>query len=361
MVPFVKRLAACAECFVHVYSNAGLPNAMGGYDDTPADMARYNEEFFRNNWLNMVGGCCGSTPAHIAAIKALIEEKAFKPRKLPPIRRPKMWLSGLEDLVVDDVYNHLGMPFLNVGERCNIAGSIQFKKLIMGGKYADAMDVAKKQVVDGAHVIDINVDDGMLDGLAAMQKFVKIAVTEPEVAKVPFMLDSSKFDIVLAGLKWCQGKPIVNSISLKVGEALFKEHATLLKKHGAAVVVMAFDEQGQAATADEKIRICKRSYDILVNEVHFPPEDIIFDPNVLTIGTGMEEHANYAVDFITATKVIKEQCPYVKISGGISNLSFGFRGVNKVRESIHSVFLHHAIVDGGMDVGIVNAHEMIAY
>lgn len=361
MVPFVKRLAACAECFVHVYSNAGLPNAMGGYDDTPQDMARYNEEFFVNKWLNMVGGCCGSTPAHIAAIKGLIDEKQYKPRELPVLGRPKMWLSGLEDLVVDDVVNHLGMPFLNVGERCNIAGSLAFKKLMMAGKYAEAMDIAKKQVVDGAHVIDINVDDGMLDGLAAMQKFVKIAVTEPEIAKVPFMLDASKFEIVLAGLKWCQGKPIVNSISLKVGEELFKEHATILKKHGAAVVVMAFDENGQAATCAEKVRICKRSYDILVNEVKFPPEDIIFDPNVLTIGTGMEEHANYGVDFIEATKIIKEQCPYVKVSGGISNLSFGFRGVNKIRESIHSVFLYHAIKDAGMDVGIVNAHEMISY
>jgi 5-methyltetrahydrofolate--homocysteine methyltransferase len=221
------------------------------------------------------------------------------------------------------------------------------------------MDIAKKQVADGAQVVDINVDDGMLDGLAVMQKFVKIAITEPEVAKAPLMLDSSKFDVVLAGLKWCQGKPIVNSISLKVGEDLFREHATLLRKHGAAVVVMAFDEQGQAATAEDKIRICQRSYDILVNQVHFPPEDIIFDPNVLTIGTGMEEHANYAVDFIEATKVIKETCPFVKVSGGISNLSFGFRGVNKIRESIHSVFLDRAIKEAGMDVGIVNAHEMI--
>ncbi len=361
MVPFVKRLAACAECFVHVYSNAGLPNAMGGYDDTPQNMAQYNEIFFENQWLNMVGGCCGSTPAHISAIKNLVREKAYQPRSLPPTKRPKMWLSGLEDLVVDDVFNHLGMPFLNVGERCNIAGSIQFKKLIMAGKYGEAMDVAKKQVIDGAHVIDINVDDGMLDGMAAMQKFVKIAVTEPEIAKVPFMLDASKFDIVLAGLKWCQGKPIVNSISLKVGETLFKDQAKLLKKHGAAVVVMAFDEQGQAATAQEKIRICKRSYDILVNEVKFPPEDIIFDPNVLTIGTGMEEHAAYALDFIEACRVIKEQCPFVKISGGISNLSFGFRGINKIRESIHSVFLHHAVLDSGMDMGIVNPREMIAY
>jgi len=270
-----------------------------------------------------------------------------------------MWLSGLEDLIVDDVHNHLGLPFLNVGERCNISGSLKFKKLMLAGDYGSAMDIAKAQVEDGAHVIDINVDDGLLDGLAAMQKFVKIAVTEPEVAKVPFMLDASKFEIVLAGLKWCQGKPIVNSISLKVGEELFKEHATLLKKHGAAVVVMAFDEYGQAATEEEKVRICKRSYDILVNEVKFPPEDIVFDPNVLTIGTGMEEHANYGVDFINATKRIKELCPYVKISGGISNLSFGFRGVTKIRESIHSVFLHHCILESGMDVGIVNAKEML--
>ena len=358
MTPFVERLANSVECFLHVYSNAGLPNAMGGYDETPEDMAEQNKVFFENGWLNMVGGCCGSTPAHIKAIREV--SASYKPRKLPDVGRPKMWLSGLEDLVVDDVHNHLGLPFLNVGERCNISGSIRFKKLMMAGDYATAMDIAKKQVDDGAHVIDINVDDGMLDGLAAMQKFVKIAVTEPEVSKVPFMLDASKFEIVLAGLKWCQGKCIVNSISLKVGEELFKEQATLLKKHGCAVVVMAFDEEGQAATAPEKVRICKRSYDILVNEVKFPPEDIIFDPNVLTIGTGMEEHANYGIDFINATKTIKEQCPYVKISGGISNLSFGFRGVMKIRESIHSVFLQHAILESGMDVGIVNPHEMIA-
>ena len=359
MTPFVEKLANCVECFLHVYSNAGLPNAMGGYDETPADMAEQNKVFFENGWLNMVGGCCGSTPPHIKAIREM--SASYKPRKLPDVGRPKMWLSGLEDLVVDDVHNHLGLPFLNVGERCNISGSIRFKKLMMAGDYGTAMDIAKKQVEDGAHVIDINVDDGMLDGLAAMQKFVKIAVTEPEVSKVPFMLDASKFEIVMAGLKWCQGKCIVNSISLKVGEELFKEQATLLRKHGCAVVVMAFDEEGQAATEEDKVRICKRSYDILVNEVSFPPEDIIFDPNVLTIGTGMEEHANYGVDFINATKTIKEICPYVKVSGGISNLSFGFRGVMKIRESIHSVFLQHAIMESGMDVGIVNAHEMIAY
>jgi 5-methyltetrahydrofolate--homocysteine methyltransferase len=357
MTPFVERLSKVVECFTHVYSNAGLPNAMGGYDDTPEDMAEQNRVFFENGWLNMVGGCCGSTPPHIKAIREVAEN--YSPRKLPDVGRPKMWLSGLEDLVVEDVHNQLGLPFLNVGERCNISGSIRFKKLMMAGDYGTAMDIAKKQIEDGAHVIDINVDDGMLDGLAAMQKFVKIAVTEPEVAKVPFMLDASKFEIVEAGLKWCQGKCIVNSISLKVGEELFKEQATLLKKHGAAVVVMAFDEEGQAATEEEKVRICKRSYDVLVNDVGFPPEDIIFDPNVLTIGTGMEEHANYGVDFIKATKRIKEECPYVKISGGISNLSFGFRGVTKIRESIHAVFLKHAILESGMDVGIVNAKELL--
>merc|ERR1712238_584564 len=356
MIPFVERLSKCAECFVHVYANAGLPNAMGGYDEKPADMAAGNEIFFKNGWLNMVGGCCGSTPAHIKAIREVAEK--YETRKLPDVGRPKMWLSGLEDLVVDDCHNHLGLPFLNIGERCNISGSIRFKKLMMAGNYGTAMDIAKKQVEDGAHVLDINVDDGMLDGIAAMQKFVKIAVTEPEIAKVPFMLDASKFEIVMAGLKWCQGKPIVNSISLKVGEELFMEHATLLKKHGAAIVCMAFDENGRAATADEKVRICKRSYDVLVNEVKFPPEDIIFDPNVLTIGTGMEDHANYGVDFMRACKRIKEQCPYVKISGGISNLSFGFRGVMKIRESIHAVFLYNAILESGMDVGIVNPHEM---
>merc|ERR1719424_1188033 len=223
------------------------------------------------------------------------------------------------------------------------------------------MDIAKKQVEDGAHIIDVNLDEGMLDGLAAMQKFIKIAVTEPEVSKRPFMIDSSKFEIVEAGLKWCQGKPIINSISLKVGEEKFIEHAILVRKHGAAVVIMAFDEQGQAATEEEKVRICKRSYDILVGpKVNFPPEDIVFDPNILTIGTGMEEHCNYGIDFIKATKTIKEICPHVKISGGVSNLSFGFRGVNVVRESIHAVFLHQACLDSGMDMGIVNSAEMLA-
>merc|ERR1719191_2642378 len=359
MVPFLKKVAEVAECFVHVYSNAGLPNAMGGYDDTPADMARDNYEFASNGWVNMIGGCCGSTPPHIKAIKEATKD--CKPRPLPAVGKPVMRLSGLEPLIAEDCVNSIGLPFVNVGERCNIAGSAKFKKLMMAGNFGEAMDIAKKQVEDGAHVIDINVDDGMLDGLAAMQKFIKIAVTEPEVSKRPFMIDSSKFEIVEAGLKWSQGKPIINSISLKVGEQKVIEHATCIRKHGAAVVIMAFDEHGQAATEAEKVRICKRSYDILVSDkVNFPPEDIIFDPNILTIGTGMEEHNAYGIDFITATKKIKELCPHVKISGGVSNLSFGFRGVNVVRESIHAVFLHHGCIDYGMDMGIVNSAEMLS-
>jgi len=250
MAPFLKRLSLAAECFVHVYSNAGLPNAMGGYDDTPADMARDNLDFCKESLVNMIGGCCGSTPPHIKAIREASSE--MKPRPLPALGLPKMWLSGLEDLIVDDVVNSIGLPFLNVGERCNIAGSRKFKRLIIENKYSEMMDIASQQVEDGAHVIDVNVDDGMIDGVAAMEKFIKTAVTEPDVSKVPFMIDSSKFEIVEAGLKWCQGKPIINSISLKVGKEKFVEHAKIVKKHGAAVVVMAFDENGQAATCDRR-------------------------------------------------------------------------------------------------------------
>ncbi len=353
MRPFLQRLSKVAECFVSVYSNAGLPNAMGGYDDTPADMARDNSVFMQESLINMIGGCCGSTPEHI---KAIADAAATFPPRPPMGRRPEMWLSGLEDLVVSKDR----FQFLNVGERCNIAGSPLFKKLILSGDYAKAMDIAKKQVEDGAMVLDVNMDEGLLDGLAAMQKFLKIAMTEPEVSKVPIMVDSSKFEIIEAGLKWVQGKCIVNSISLKVGEAEFKRHAQIVKEHGAAVVVMAFDEEGQAADEASKVRICKRSYDILVNEVGFPPEDIIFDPNILTIATGIEEHSNYGVDFINACRRIKEICPHAKISGGVSNLSFGFRGVNVIREAMHSVFLYHA-VQAGMDMGIVNAGMLQVY
>eukprot|EP00611_Tribonema_gayanum_P030293 TRINITY_DN837_c0_g2_i1.p1 TRINITY_DN837_c0_g2~~TRINITY_DN837_c0_g2_i1.p1 ORF type:complete len:1283 (-),score=514.30 TRINITY_DN837_c0_g2_i1:218-4066(-) len=355
MKPFLRRLSMVAECFVHVYSNAGLPNAMGGYDDTPSDMARDNHEFASEGMVNMIGGCCGSTPQHIKAMHEDVKDCA--PRPLPkPLDPPVMWLSGLEPLQVSkDRIN-----FLNVGERCNCSGSIQFKKLIMAGNYSSAMDVAKAQVEDGAMVVDINLDDGLLDGLAAMQKFCKIAVTEPDVSKVPFMIDSSKFEILEAGLKWVQGKCIVNSISLKVGETEFRRQATIVRDHGAAVVVMAFDEEGQAADEESKVRICKRSYDILVDELKFPPEDIIFDPNILTIATGIDEHNNYAIDFINATRRIKEVCPHCKISGGVSNLSFGFRGVNTIREAMHSVFLYHAI-QAGMDMGIVNAGMLQVY
>ncbi|DAZ94997.1 TPA: hypothetical protein N0F65_000629 [Lagenidium giganteum] len=354
MKPFLQRLSNAAECFVSVYANAGLPNAMGGYDDSPDLMAKFCEEFCTDKLVNMMGGCCGTTPKHIRAIAEMAAKHA--PRPLPASKDPFMWLSGLEDLVVTKER----FSFLNVGERCNISGSIRFKRLILKGDYGTAMDIARQQVEDGAMVLDVNVDDGMLDGVAAMERFLKIAVTEPDVSKVPFMIDSSKFHIVEAGLKCVQGKSIVNSISLKVGEELFCEHARIVKRHGAAVVVMAFDEEGQAATEADKVRICKRSYDILVNKVGFPPEDIIFDPNILTIATGMEEHNNYGVDFINATRKIKEQNPYCKISGGVSNLSFGFRGVNVIREAIHSVFLYHAI-KAGMDMGIVNAGMLEVY
>jgi len=364
MTPFLKRMADVAECFVSVYSNAGLPNAMGGYDDTPEDMARDNLVFATESMVNMIGGCCGSTPGHIKAVADAVAP--YKPRPLPEPLKPRLWLSGLEDLVCTKEK----MRFMNVGERCNLSGSIRFKKLIKAGNYASAMDVAKKQVEDGAHVVDINVDDGLIDGVSAMRKFCNIAVTEPDVSKRPFMIDSSKFEVVEAGLQCVQGRCIVNSISLKVGEEKFIEHAKIVKRYGAAVVVMAFDEEGQAATLAEKIRICKRSYDVLVDKVHFPPEDIIFDPNILTIATGMNEHNDYGVDFLHAVREIKMLCPFSKISGGVSNLSFGFRGVMVIREAIHSCFLYHAVnngpvVDGlfpyGMDMGIVNAAEMEIY
>ena len=365
MKPFLTKLANVAECFVSVYSNAGLPNAMGGYDETPKDMAVDNLAFADAGLVNMVGGCCGSQPSHIKAIAEALKGKP--PRPLPEQKDPFMWLSGLEDLVVTKE----NLRFVNIGERCNISGSIAFKKLVLAGNYQKCMEVAAKQVAGGAHVVDINLDDGLLDGVSAMQKFCKIAVTEPDVSKAPFMIDSSKFEIVEAGLQCVQGRCIVNSISLKVGEELFKQHAKTVKRYGAAVVVMAFDEQGQAATEAEKVRICRRSYDILVGpEVGFPPEDIIFDPNILTIATGMTEHNAYGVDFINATSEIKMQCPFAKISGGVSNLSFGFRGVMNIREAIHSVFLYQAVnsgnvVDGifpwGLDMGIVNAANMEIY
>jgi 5-methyltetrahydrofolate--homocysteine methyltransferase len=354
MKPFIQRLSQIAECYCFCYPNAGLPNAMGGYDDTPDQMAADVRDFAVDGLLNLAGGCCGSTPPHIAAIAAAMATQ--RPRLMlnkPPVFR----LSGLEGLTVDKGV----IRFLNVGERCNIAGSIQFKKLILAGKFQDAMAVARKQVEDGALVVDVNMDDGMLDGKAAMTKFLRIAATEPDVSKAPFMIDSSKFEIIEAGLQCVQGKCIVNSISLKVGEAEFIRQAKLVKKYGAAVVVMAFDEAGQAATEAEKVRICKRSYDLLTSPaIDFPAHEIIFDPNILTIATGIEDHNRYALDFINATRTIKEVCPGAKISGGVSNLSFGFRGVDVIREAMHSVFLYHA-VNAGMDMGIVNAGMLQVY
>ena len=354
MKPFMQRLAQIADCFTFCYPNAGLPNAMGGYDDTPAQMAADVRDFAKDGLLNLAGGCCGSTPAHI---KAIAESMATQRPRERPARAPEMMLSGLEPLTVTKAL----LRFVNIGERCNIAGSIQFKKLILAGKFQDAMAVARKQVEDGAMVVDVNMDEGMLDGKAAMVKFLRIAATEPDVSKVPFMIDSSKWDIIEAGLKCVQGKCIVNSISLKVGEEEFVRQALLVKKFGAAVVVMAFDEQGQAATEEEKVRICRRSYVLLTGpRVNFPPHDIIFDPNILTIATGIEEHNRYALDFIRATTRIKADCPGAKISGGVSNLSFGFRGVDVIREAMHSVFLYHA-VNAGMDMGIVNAGMLQVY
>lgn len=355
MIPFLKRLSNIADCYVHAYPNNGLPNALGAYDDKPADMARAVEPFAKEGLINMVGGCCGSTPPHINAIRETVQQ--YKPRPKPIKKEPVMMLSGLEPLSVDKKL----INFVNVGERCNLSGSLRFKRLIKNGEWQEALDVAKQQVEDGAQVIDVNVDDGMIDGVAAMGKFLRILATEPDAAKVPIMVDSSKFHIVEEGLKWLQHRCIVNSISLKVGEDEFKRHAKIVKRHGAAVVVMAFDEHGQADDKQKKIDICVRSYKILTSpEIDFPPEDIIFDPNILTIATGMKEHDNYGVDFIEATKEIKELCPYAKISGGVSNLSFGFRGVNVIREALHSVFLYHAIKNG-MDMGIVNAGLLQVY
>ena len=363
MKPFLTRLSNIAPCYVFAYPNAGLPNAMGGYDDTPADMARDVSDFAADGLLNLTGGCCGSTPPHISAIYHKMAE--FKPRVLRPalgVDPAKnfpayMRLSGLEDFCLDPNV----VRFVNVGERCNIAGSIQFKKLILAGNYMEAMAVARKQIEDGAMVVDINMDEGLLDGVAAMTKFLRIAATEPEVCKVPFMIDSSKFEIIEAGMQNVQGKAIVNSISLKVGEEEFVRQARLVRKYGNAVVVMAFDEKGQAATEEDKVRICVRSWEILTGpRVGFAPQDIIFDPNILTIATGIEEHNRYALDFINATRRIKALCPGCHISGGVSNLSFGFRGVDVIREAMHSVFLYHA-VGAGMDMGIVNAGMLQVY
>jgi len=354
MRPYVEELSRVASCYVSAHPNAGLPNPLSdtGYDELPETTARMMKEFATSGFLNIAGGCCGTTPAHIKAIADALRD--VPPRKVPALEH-KCRLSGLEPFNIGD-----DSLFVNVGERANVTGSAKFKRLILEGQYDEALEVAKQQVETGAQVIDINMDEAMLDGEAAMVKFLNLIASEPDISRVPLMIDSSKWSIIEAGLKCVQGKSIVNSISLKEGEELFIKYATLVRRYGAAAVVMAFDEQGQADTFKRKTEICKRSYDILVNKVGFPPEDIIFDPNIFAIATGIEEHNNYAVDFIEASAWIRKQLSYAKISGGVSNVSFSFRGNEPVREAIHTVFLYHAI-KAGMNMGIVNAGQLGVY
>ncbi len=352
MRPYVAELARVADCFVSCYPNAGLPNAFGEYDESPDDTAAVLEEFAGAGLVNLIGGCCGTTPAHITAIATATKGKA---PHVPAEAQHACRLSGLEPLNITP-----DSLFVNVGERTNITGSARFRRLIKEGDYATALSVARQQVEAGAQVIDVNMDEGMIDGVAAMDTFVKLLASEPDISRVPLMIDSSKFEVIEAGLKCVQGKPIVNSISMKEGEEKFVDQARLCRKYGAAVVVMAFDEDGQADNLDRRKAICERAYRILTEQVGFPAEDIIFDPNIFAIATGIEEHANYGVDFIEATRWIKHNLPGVLISGGVSNVSFSFRGNNPVREAIHSVFLFHAI-KAGMDMGIVNAGALVVY
>lgn len=346
MRPYIQTLGKTASCYTSVYPNAGLPNAFGGYDETPESMADYIRDFLNSGFVNVVGGCCGTTPDHI---RAIAEEAAkHKPRQKVE-RKPYLQLSGLEALTLGPDSN-----FANVGERTNVTGSRKFARLIKEDKYEEALSVARHQVEGGAQVIDVNMDEGMLDSEEAMVRFLNLIASEPDISKLPIMVDSSKWTVIEAGLKCLQGKGIVNSISLKEGEEQFIEQATKVRRYGAAVIVMAFDEKGQADTKERKVEICERSYKILTEQVGFPPEDIIFDPNIFAVATGIEEHNNYSVDFIEATKAIKEKMPHVHVSGGVSNVSFSFRGNNPVREAMHSAFLYHAI-KAGMDMGIVNA------
>ncbi|MGE8360048.1 methionine synthase [Pseudomonas sp.] len=350
--PYLEELSNKAGTHVSAHPNAGLPNAFGEYDETPAEMAAVVEEFAASGFLNIIGGCCGTTPGHIQAIAEAVAK--YKPRAIPEI--PKACrLSGLEPFTIDR-----SSLFVNVGERTNITGSAKFARLIREENYTEALEVALQQVEAGAQVIDINMDEGMLDSKAAMVKFLNLIAGEPDISRVPIMIDSSKWDVIEAGLKCIQGKGIVNSISMKEGVEQFKHHAKLCKRYGAAVVVMAFDEAGQADTEARKAEICQRSYDILVNEVGFPPEDIIFDPNIFAVATGIDEHNNYAVDFINACAYIRDNLPYALTSGGVSNVSFSFRGNNPVREAIHSVFLYYAI-QNGLTMGIVNAGQLEIY
>ncbi|MDJ1484679.1 methionine synthase [Cytophagaceae bacterium YF14B1] len=352
MRPYVQTLAKESPFFTSAYPNAGLPNEFGEYDQSPDEMAAIVEGFLSDSFVNIIGGCCGTTPDHIQAIAKVAAN--YQPRPLPQFDKT-MKLSGLEPLRVTKETN-----FINVGERTNVTGSKAFARLIKTGDYEAALSVARQQVEGGAQVIDINMDEGMLDSVEVMTTFLNLIAAEPDISRVPIMIDSSKWEVIEAGLKCVQGKAIVNSISLKEGEEKFRDYAHKILRYGAATVVMAFDEQGQADSYERRIQICERAYNILVKEVGFPPEDIIFDPNILTVATGIEEHNNYAVDFFNATKWIKENLPYAKVSGGVSNISFSFRGNDHVREAMHSAFLYHGI-KAGMDMGIVNAGQLAVY
>ncbi len=352
MKPFIKRLADIAPCYISAYPNAGLPNELGAYDQTPAEMARQVQEFIDEGLINIIGGCCGTTDEYIACFPAIVEGR--KPH-VPAARPTELWLSGLERLVVKPEMN-----FMNIGERCNVAGSRKFLRLINEKNYNEALSIARRQVEDGAQVLDINMDDGLLDTKAEMVNFLNLLGSEPEIARVPVMVDSSDWEVIRAGLKCLQGRAIVNSISLKEGEEAFLARATEAKRLGAAVVVMAFDEQGQATTYERKIEVCARAYKLLTEKVGFSANEIIFDPNILAIATGIEEHAAYGLDFIRACEWINKNLPGTHISGGVSNLSFSFRGNNYVREALHAVFLYHAIA-AGMDMGIVNPQTSVQY
>ncbi len=354
MRPYVEELSTKADTFICVYPNAGLPNPMSdtGFDETPEVTSRLLQEFAQAGFVNVAGGCCGTTPEHIAAIAQAVQDIA--PRRVP-VRPCALRLSGLEAFTVDD-----DSLFVNVGERTNVTGSKAFARLILAGQFDEALAVARQQVENGAQLIDVNMDEAMLDSAAAMTRFLNLLASEPDIARVPVMIDSSKWAVIEAGLKCVQGKPIVNSISLKEGEEEFLRQATLCRRYGAAVVVMAFDEQGQADTFERKTRICERAYRLLVDRVGFPPEDIVFDPNIFAIATGIEEHDHYAVDFIEATRWIRANLPYAKVSGGVSNVSFSFRGNDPAREAIHTVFLYHAI-RAGLTMGIVNAGMVGVY
>ena len=349
---YVEEMSGIVNCYINAHPNAGLPNEFGEYDESPEEMAAQIEEWASSGFLNIIGGCCGTTPAHIQAIAEAVSQ--HPPRQIPDVK-VECRLSGLEPLTINEQ-----SLFINVGERTNVTGSAKFKRLVLEEEYEAALDVAREQVESGAQIIDVNMDEGMLDGEKAMVTFLNLIASEPDISRVPVMIDSSKWHIIEAGLKCIQGKGIVNSISLKEGEDIFIEQAKLIRRYGAAAIVMAFDETGQADTRDRKIEICTRAYKVLTEKVGFPPEDIIFDPNIFAVATGIEEHNNYGMDFIEATAIIKKTLPYAMVSGGVSNVSFSFRGNNPVREAIHSVFLYHAI-KAGMDMGIVNAGQLAVY